>query len=185
VRVLAQHFRRSENMERIWRRNCDLVAQDFRAEPSAEQFKLFRAYLDARHADGGMADMSVMDYAMMVGDSHVKTVVTEYRIAPARDEERGRLLAVSLTDTMSDGISMVYSFFDPHEKRRSLGTYLILDTIERMRKAGLPHVYLGYWVEGSRKMAYKVRYFPQEHLGMAGWELHDMKPQGRGAAQQA
>ena len=175
VRVLAQEFCRSDNMERIWRRNSDLTIKEHTAEPSTEQFKLFRHYLDARHSDGGMADMSVMDYAMMVGDSHVNTRVTEYRLPRQDDEETGKLIAVALSDVMSDGISMVYSFYDTTEAKRSLGTYLILEHIERMRRAGLPHVYLGYWVEGSRKMAYKVRYFPQEHLGMTGWVLHDSK----------
>lgn len=176
VRVLAQEFQRSGNLERVWRRNSDLVVKEYKAEPSSEQFKLFRAYLEARHSDGGMADMSVMDYAMMVGDSHVNTRVTEYRLPRMEDEESGKLIAVSLSDVMSDGLSMVYSFYDPSQMRRSLGTYLILDHIERVRRSGLPHVYLGYWVEGSRKMQYKVRYFPQEHLGMTGWVLHDPKP---------
>lgn len=183
VRVLARDFVRSANMERIWRRNTDIRTSQCRAEPSSEQFQLFRKYLEARHADGGMAGMSVMDYAMMVGDSHVNTQVTEYRIHRPETEDHGRLVAVSLDDAMSDGLSMVYSFFDPEEHRRSLGTYLILDHIERVRKAGLPHVYLGYWVEGSRKMEYKVRYFPQEHLGMTGWVLHDRKPEPSGSIQ--
>ena len=183
VRVLAQDFQRSQNLERVWRRNRDLIAKEYRAEPSSEQFKLFRSYLDARHFDGGMADMSVIDYAMMIGDSHVNTRVTEYRLPHGDHEDAGKLLAVSLADVMSDGISMVYSFYDPSQEKRSLGTYLILEHIERMKRSGLPHVYLGYWVEGSRKMEYKVRFFPQEHLGMAGWLLHEPKSEMQGAGQ--
>jgi arginine-tRNA-protein transferase len=82
----------------------------------------------------------------------------------------GPLIAVALSDRMSDGFSMVYSFFDTEQPHRSLGTWMILDHIARARARGLPHVYLGYWVEGSRKMAYKTRFQPQEHLTTTGWE---------------
>lgn len=175
VRVLAQEFHRSANMERIWRRNNDLIGAVYMAEPSSEQYSLFRKYLTARHGDGGMADMSVIDYAMMVEDSHVRTTVIEYRRRGPDSFMTGRgagdLIAVSLTDQMGDGLSMVYSFYDPDEDKRSLGTFLILDHLERARAAGQAHVYLGYWVNGSRKMGYKTRFFPQEHLGPTGWTL--------------
>ena len=84
---------------------------------------------------------------------------------------KGDLIAVALTDVLADGLSMVYSFYEPDEADRSLGVYMILDHIERARALGLPHVYLGYWVEGSKKMGYKSRFTPQERLGMNGWEL--------------
>jgi arginyl-tRNA--protein-N-Asp/Glu arginylyltransferase len=144
------------------------------AKPTAEQYSLFRSYLDARHPDGGMADMSVLDYSMMIEDSHIETRIIEYRrkgpdhFITHRGE--GRLYAACLTDQLQDGLSMVYSFFDPEEDHRSLGAFMILDHIEKARKLGLPHVYLGYWVEGSKKMAYKGRYLPQERLGMDGWK---------------
>jgi arginine-tRNA-protein transferase len=122
-----------------------------------------------------MSDMTVLDYAMMIEDSHVNTKIVEYRkrgpdsFITGRGE--GELIAVALSDRMADGWSMVYSFFDPSlSDRRSLGTFMILDHIERARTLGLPHVYLGYWVNGSRKMAYKTRFQPQEHLGPRGWE---------------
>jgi len=134
-------------------------------EPTAEQYALFRAYLDARHSDGGMADMTVLDYSMMVEDSHVESRLLEYRAL-----DMGPLLGVCLTDVLADGLSMVYSFYAPEEEKRSLGTFMILDHIERARQLGLSHVYLGYWVKGSRKMAYKARFLPQERLGMSGWE---------------
>ena len=175
VRVLAQEFRRTENMERVWRKNSDLIGTNYKAEPSSEQYTLFRKYLDARHGDGGMADMSVLDYAMMVEDTHVRTRVIEYRLRGPDSFMTGvgvgPLVAVSLSDQMGDGLSMVYSYYDPDLAKRSLGTFLILDHIERTRLAGKPHVYLGYWVDGSRKMAYKTRFFPQEHLGPTGWTL--------------
>ncbi|MCT8990816.1 arginyltransferase [Chelativorans sp. SCAU2101] len=173
VRILAQEFCLSKNMKRILKRNADLIGTARPAEPSTEQYSVFRAYLDARHRRGGMSDMTVLDYAMMVEDTHVDTKVIEYRrrgpdsFVTGRGE--GELLAVALTDQMSDGLSMVYSFYDPELEGRSLGTFMILDHIRRAAAAGLPHVYLGYWVNGSRKMAYKVRFRPQEHLGPNGW----------------
>jgi len=177
VRILAQEFTPTRSMRRVAARNADLIGTAYDAEPSTEQYSLFRAYLDSRHRQGGMSDMTVLDYAMMVEDTHVNTKIIEYRrrgpdsFITGRGE--GELLAVALTDEMADGLSMVYSFFDPERKERSLGTFMILDHIQRAKAAGLPHVYLGYWVNGSRKMAYKVRFKPQEHLGPRGWERID------------
>jgi arginine-tRNA-protein transferase len=157
-------------------RNDDLIGAIHDAEPSSEQYSLFRTYLDTRHRDGGMADMNVLDYAMMVEDSHVDTRIVEYRRRGPDSfitgKGEGELIAVALTDWMADGLSMVYSFYDPTMEHRSLGTFMILDHIARARAAGLPYVYLGYWVSGSRKMAYKVRFEPQEHLGPKGWERY-------------
>jgi arginine-tRNA-protein transferase len=134
---------------------------------------VFRGYLDARHRDGGMADMTVLDYAMMVEDSHVETRIVEYRRrgpdSSINGRGRGQLLAVALSDVLSDGLSMVYSFFDPDEGARSLGTFMILDHIARARRMGLTYVYLGYWVRGSKKMDYKGRFLPQERLAPNGW----------------
>jgi arginine-tRNA-protein transferase len=120
-----------------------------------------------------MADMTVLDYAMMVEDSHVETRIIEYRRRGPDSfitgRGAGRLVAVALTDVLSDGLSMVYSFFDPDEHARSLGTLMILDHIGRACRMGLPYVYLGYWVNGSRKMDYKGRFLPQERLMPEGW----------------
>ena len=117
--------------------------------------------------------MTVLDYAMMVEDTHVDTMIIEYRKRGPDSGITGRgdgpLLAVALTDILSDGLSMVYSFFDPEVADRSFGTYMILDHIRRARTRGLPFVYLGYWVAGSRKMNYKTRFKPQQHLGPNGW----------------
>ena len=176
VRILVDEFKMGRTMRRIVARNADLIGVEHTAEPSTEQYSLFRRYLDARHHRGGMSDMSVLDYAMMVEDTHVETRIIEYRrrgpdtLLTGRGE--GELIAVALTDKMGDGLSMVYSFFNPEMEDRSLGTFLILDHIARARAAGLPHVYLGYWVNGSRNMAYKVRFQPQEHLGPKGWERY-------------
>ncbi len=174
VRILVDEFEQPRSMRRVAARNDDLIGAIHDAEPSSEQYSLFRTYLDARHRDGGMADMTVLDYAMMVEDSHVDTRIVEYRRRGPDSfitgKGEGELIAVALTDWMSDGLSMVYSFYDPALEHRSLGTFMILDHIARARAAGLPYVYLGYWVNGSRKMAYKVRFEPQEHLGPKGWE---------------
>jgi leucyl-tRNA---protein transferase len=175
VRIKVNEFHPSRNLRRIVEINHDLMANIVRAEATSEQYALFRRYLDSRHADGGMADMTAADYAMMVEDSHVETRVIEYRIASGEAAAGGRrpLVAACLTDVLADGLSMVYSFYAPFEQRRSYGTYMILDHIKCARRLGLPHVYLGYWVEGSQKMAYKGRFLPQERLGLNGWERVD------------
>ena len=169
VRVKVDEFVASRNLRRIDERNAGLRGSVVRAEPTSEQYALFRSYLDARHTDGGMADMTVLDYSMMVEDSHVETRLLEYRLGGTATAP-GRLVAVCLTDLLADGLSMVYSFYDPAEQARSLGTLMILDHVRRAKRLGLAHLYLGYWVKGSKKMAYKARFLPQERLGMSGWE---------------
>ncbi len=176
VRVVADDFVPSRSMRRIAQRNADVSGEMRAAVPSSEQYSVFRGYLDERHRDGGMADMTVLDYAMMVEDSHVETRMVEYRVRPEQPAGRrsGELIAVALTDVLGDGLSMVYSFFDPDHEDRSLGTLMILDHIERAKRMGLPYVYLGYWVRGSRKMDYKSRFLPQERLMSQGWVRAEM-----------
>jgi leucyl-tRNA---protein transferase len=173
VRVLVDEFRPTASMRRVTRENRDLVSTVAPNRPSSEQYSLFRRYLDARHGDGGMVDMTVLDYAMMVEDSHVETRLVEYRRrgpdTAINGRSRGDILAVCLTDVLGDGLSMVYSFYDPRKAERSLGTFMILDHIAEARAMGLPYLYLGYWVEGSRKMNYKARFLPQERLAAPGW----------------
>jgi arginine-tRNA-protein transferase len=164
VRVVAKDFCPTPSMRRVARRNAD-IASDMRiAVPTSEQYAIFRAYLDSRHRDGGMADMTVLDYAMMVEDSHIETRIIEYRT-----RGNGELLAIALTDVLGDGLSMVYSFFEPDQAARSLGTFMVLDHIARAHRMGLSYVYLGYWVHGSHKMDYKGRFLPQERLMPDGW----------------
>ena len=174
VRVVVDEFAPSPNMRRVLRQNEDLVGSAAPNRPSSDQYSLFRRYLDSRHADGGMVDMTVLDYSMMVEDSHVETRIVEYRRrgpdTAINGRGRGEILAVCLTDVLSDGLSMVYSFYDPEEAERSLGTFMILDHIARARAMGLQYLYLGYWVEGSPKMDYKARFRPQERLMPQGWE---------------
>lgn len=168
VRILVNEFKPGRAFRRVLRTNEDVSERRLGAVPTAEQYSLFRGYIDDRHSEGGMADMTVLDYAMMVEDSVVNTFVTEYR-APGADGNDDQLIAACLSDRLSDGISMVYSFFEPDLPHRSLGTYMILKTIEFARSSGLPYVYLGYWIKGSTKMDYKTRFMPQERLTPDGW----------------
>jgi arginyl-tRNA--protein-N-Asp/Glu arginylyltransferase len=174
VRVVVDDFRPTANMLRVVKQNRDLVGNRSPNRPSSEQYSLFRRYLEARHGDGGMVDMTVLDYSMMIEDSHVETRISEYRRRGPDTAINGRgqgpLVALSLTDVLADGLSMVYSFFDPGMADRSLGTFMILDHIAQAKAMGLAYLYLGYWVEGSRKMDYKARFLPQERLMPQGWE---------------
>jgi len=173
VRIVIDELKVSRSMRRVLEKGRCLQPRRVPPEPTSEQFALFRSYIDARHSDGGMADMSVLDYAMMVEDSVINTFVTEYRRKPENafdtDPDSWPLMAVALCDLLSDGISMVYSFYDPEAEHTSLGTYMILEHAEYARTLGLPYLYLGYWINGSRKMDYKMRFQPQEQLGPNGW----------------
>ena len=134
------------------------------ARATAEQFALFQRYQRARHGDGDMAGMGFYDYRAMVEDTPITTGLVEFRTA------EDKLLGGCLTDWLGDGLSAVYSFFNPEEARRSLGTWAILWLVERARALGLPYVYLGYWVPESRKMAYKARFRPSEVLLHGAWQ---------------
>jgi leucyl-tRNA---protein transferase len=169
VRIVVDEFAASRSQKRIARRNADLVRADVAAEATREQFALLRTYLDSRHSGGGMSDMGLFDYVAMVEETPVNTHIVEYRRV-GEDAKLGALVACALSDVLRDGLSMVYSFFHPGEDARSLGTAMILDHVAAARARGLPYVYLGYWVSGSDKMAYKARFGPLEALGANGWE---------------
>ena len=169
VRVVADAFRPSSAQRRAIKQNRDLVVSACKPWSTPEQFELLQRYLAARHPGGGMATMDEMDFADMVEHTPVKSYVIEYR-EPTTDGTQGKLVGACLTDQQGDGLSMIYSFYDPHhETRAGLGTYIILDHILHAARIGLPYVYLGYWVEGSPRMQYKVRYRPLEKLGRDGW----------------
>ncbi|MEQ8412743.1 MAG: arginyltransferase [Erythrobacter sp.] len=179
VRVVAEEFRPSNTQKRDIKRNADLVATECRPWATDEQFELLARYLGERHPDGGMSQMDELDYADMVEHTPVTTNVVEYR-EPGEDGEPGRLVGSCLTDRQGDGLSMIYSFYDPrHPTRAGLGNYIILDHIRRAAELGLPYVYLGYWVEGSPRMQYKVRYRPLERLTREGWQVMDPDEQSR------
>ncbi|MGY6548656.1 MAG: arginyltransferase [Roseinatronobacter sp.] len=172
ARIRVADFAPSRSQRRVMRRNSDLHRHVASAWATEDQFDLFRRYLDHRHADGGMADMDVFEFAAMIEETPVRTRVLEY--ATLSPEGRRNLAAVCLTDVLDDGLSLVYSFFDPKRAGDSLGSYMILDQVALAQKVGLPYVYLGYWVPGSPKMDYKSRFSALEIYQDGAWrELKD------------
>jgi leucyl-tRNA---protein transferase len=169
VRVVASEFTMTRSLKRVDRINADLIRTVVPAEATREQFALLQAYLASRHAGGGMSDMGLFDYVAMVEETPVETMLIEYRARTA-DGGAGALVGCALTDVLQDGLSMVYSFFDPQLSFRSLGTYMIVDHVRASAQRRLAYVYLGYWVRGSRKMDYKERFHPLEALGPSGWK---------------
>jgi arginine-tRNA-protein transferase len=167
IRIVCGRFQPDRTQKRVIRTNADLVAGEVTARATAEQFNLFQRYQQARHNDGDMASMGFYDYRAMIEDTPITTHVAEFRDA------EGRLVAACLTDRLSDGLSAVYSFYDPMMERRSLGTYAVLQLVRRALELGLPYVYLGYWVPQSRKMAYKARFQPSEILTGGHWRQMD------------
>jgi arginyl-tRNA--protein-N-Asp/Glu arginylyltransferase len=165
IRIVVGAFQPDRTQRKVIKANADLAAYEMPARATAEQFALFQRYQAVRHGDGDMAAMGFYDYRAMVEDTPITTGVVEFRDAA------GSLLGACLTDWVSDGLSAVYSFFDPEHDRRSLGTYAILWLVSRARALGLPYVYLGYWVPESRKMAYKARFRPSEALMGGAWRI--------------
>ncbi|WEK41875.1 MAG: arginyltransferase [Candidatus Sphingomonas colombiensis] len=171
VRVVAHDFEANGSQRKLIRRHADLEVTACRPWATDEQYQLLRRYLAARHPGGGMAGMDETDYADMIEQSPVNSVIVEYR-EPSVNGAQGRLVGACLTDRQADGLSMIYSFFAPDEEERpGLGNLIILDHILRARTARLPYVYLGYWVKGSPRMEYKTRYRPLEVLSPRGWAL--------------
>ena len=168
ARIPAKDYAFSRSERRVLARNDDLERHLVEAEATMEQFDLLRRYLLTRHADGGMAEMTWPDYVAMVEDTAVRTHLIEYRL-PSTDGGPGDLVAVTLTDLLRDGLSMVYSFYEPTMERRSLGRFAILDHVRQAAQVGLPYVYLGYWIQGSAKMDYKAEFRPMEALKPLGW----------------
>jgi leucyl-tRNA---protein transferase len=170
VRVLAEEFAPSSTQKRNMKRNSDLVATICQPWSTEEQYELLQRYLGVRHPGGGMAKMDETDFADMVEHTSVTSYIIEYR-EPSQNGRPGRLVGACLTDQQGDGLSMIYSFYEPdHTTRSGLGNYIILDHIRRAAQNTLPYVYLGYWVDGSVRMQYKVRYRPLERLGREGWQ---------------
>jgi arginine-tRNA-protein transferase len=164
VRIVVDGFRPDRTMRRVMRANAGLTARRVPARATADQFRLFSRYQESRHSGGDMALMGFYDYRSMVEDSPIETFIVEFR------DEAGELRAACLSDRMSDGLSAVYSFFDPDLGERSLGTFMVLWLVEESRRQSLPFVYLGYWIAESRKMSYKTRFQPLEAFGPDGWK---------------
>ncbi|PIB91740.1 arginyltransferase [Caulobacter sp. FWC2] len=177
ARAPAADYVLSRSERKVLNRNDDLKRHLVEAEATLEQFELLRRYLLARHADGGMAEMTWPDYVAMVEDTAVRTHLIEYR-RKSEDRGPGDLIACVLVDVLADGLSLVYSFYNPDLDRRSLGSFVILDHIVQAQQSGLPYVYLGYWVPGSEKMAYKARFSPLEILKPGGWSLMSSRERG-------
>ncbi|NHN85986.1 arginyltransferase [Acetobacter musti] len=170
IRIPAARFQPSRTQRKIMRASSDIEGFEMPARATAEQFVLFRQYQMARHADGDMAGMSFSDYRSMVEDTPIDTVIIEFR------SQTHQLTGVSLVDRLGDGLSAVYSFFDPSLASRSPGTFAIMWLIERARLRHLPYVYLGYWIARSRKMSYKSGFRPAEILSRGTWrELNDQE----------
>ena len=164
ARIVVEEFRADRSQRRCLRDNADL---DLALEParfSDEYFDLYRRYLDTRHAGGGMDDPGGEDFSRFLFTPWSPTTFVCLR-------RKGQLLAVAVTDFASGGLSAVYTFFDPRQRERGLGTCAILRQIELARERALPHVYLGYWIDGHPKMDYKARFRPLEVLGPNGWRV--------------
>jgi leucyl-tRNA---protein transferase len=162
ARIDVSAFTASRSQRRVAKGARHLHRRATAPWATEEQYELFRQYLDSRHATGGMADMDMFEFAAMVEETPIRTRLIEYT-------DQGQLQAVCLTDILDDGLSMVYSFFDPDLEKYSLGTYLILDHIKIARELGLPYVYLGYWVPGSAKMGYKAKFSGLEVYRGGSW----------------
>lgn len=163
ARVPVAAFRPDRSQRRCLERNRDLEFVITPARYSDEYFALYRRYLDARHSGGGMDDPDIEDFERFLYTQWSPTLFLELRL-------RGRLYAVAVTDFAASGLSAVYTFYEPAERARGLGTYAILRQIELARARDLPHVYLGFWIEDHPKMGYKARFRPLELLGEDGWQ---------------
>ena len=152
----------SRNQRRVINRNKDLTRDIKKNISTEEHYDLFRKYLNNRHDDGQMADMDFDSYTAMINSSPIETRLLEYRYM-------GDVIGVMMIDLQDDGLSAVYSFFDPDASERSLGTYMVLDCAALAHEMKLDYVYLGYYVEDSRKMNYKSRFAPSEHLINGEW----------------
>ena len=170
ARIRVADFNPSRTQRRTLKRNADLGRNPTSPWATEDQFALFRRYLDSRHATGGMADMDIFEFAAMIEETPIRTRVVEYHRPPVKGEKRSQLAAVCLTDILVDGVSMVYSFYDPELTHRSLGTWVILDHIRIALETGLPYVYLGYWVPGSPKMGYKAGFDALEIYKDGQWQ---------------
>jgi leucyl-tRNA---protein transferase len=164
VRIIARDFRPSRSQRRVLSKNSDIESNETSAVATTEQYQIFAEYQQVRHAEGDMAKMDVYEYQALIEETPIDTFVAEFRTS------NGRLVGAMLADRVEDGLSAVYSFFDPDEDGRSLGTYMVLWLIEHAKLMGLSYVYLGFWVEQSRKMAYKATFPPLEMHTPEGWK---------------
>jgi arginine-tRNA-protein transferase len=169
VRVPVTSFVPNRSQRRAWRQHRDLTARVVGLAFDPEHYDLYLRYQSTRHAGGGMDNDSREQYSQFLLQSKVNTRLVEFRAQTAEASARGPLRAVSIIDVLNDGLSSVYTFFDPADERASFGTYNILWQIEQCRLLRLPYLYLGYWIEASPKMAYKAKFRPIEILQQGRW----------------
>lgn len=164
VRVPVTKFKPSRNQKRVLARNQDIQTHWCPASYTDEHFALYRRYMQSRHAGSTMDDDNPDYYRRLLDASWCETRLLEFR-------QDNRLLAVAITDWLEQGYSAVYTFFEPDDTARSLGTFAILKQIELADRDDLSHVYLGYWIQQCEKMAYKNRYKPFEYYDGHRWCL--------------
>ena len=161
-RIDVEHFAPDRAQKRCMKRNADIVISESMAGYNAERHTLYERYLRQRHPGGGMDEADASDFRRFLTAPWSPTLFLEMRLAK-------RLVGVAVTDVCTNGLSAVYTFFDPDEHTRSLGTFAILQQVALARRRGLPWVYLGFWIEGHPKMDYKRRFRPLQVRGTAGW----------------
>jgi len=163
VRIVLSEFRFGTTWRRVLRKNAGVKVEDVGMRVSDEQFELFRRYLRSRHEDGEMAKMSRTEFDKMILASPVDTAIIEFR------DPNSRLIACCFADRLEHGLSAVYTAFDPSLHHRSLGSFTVLWMIQHAQALKLDYLYLGFWIDGSPKMAYKSRFHPLEAFGTHGW----------------
>jgi arginyl-tRNA--protein-N-Asp/Glu arginylyltransferase len=162
VRVPVNEFAPSRSQRRVWNRNADLSVVQKPAHYDSGHFELYRRYQAGRHPDSGMNDADPQKYLGFLASRQVETLFFELRAG-------GELLGVAVADVLPDGLSAVYTFYEPDLPQRGLGVFSVLWEIAETRRRGLDNLYLGYWIAESPKMAYKVNYQPLEALQSGRW----------------